>query len=123
MTGRTIAGIGGAVASVLAMLLLASVGSAQRAQPKDPEDAPELYPAHPNRDDAFYACTACHSFKIVAQQGMSRARWNESLDWMTERHQMPKLDGKDREKVLDYLATIYPERTQPSGWKNPFATQ
>jgi hypothetical protein len=107
-------------ASLLAVTTVAA-NTQQRAVPKDPEDAPELYPAHPNRDDAFYACVACHSFKIVAQQGMSRARWDESLTWMTERHKMPALEGKDREKVLDYLTTIYPERTQPGGWKNPFA--
>ncbi len=100
-------------------LAVTPFADAQRAQPKDPEDAPELYPAHPNRDDAFYACVACHSFKIVAQQGMSRERWDESLTWMTTRHSMPKLEGKDRENVLNYLSTVFPEKTQP-GWKNPF---
>jgi cytochrome c553 len=110
-----------AFALVLASLLAATPALAQRVQPKDPEDAPELYPAHPKRDDAFYACVACHSFKIVAQQGMSRDRWDESLTWMTNRHKMPALEGKDREAVLDYLAEIFPERRQPGGWVNPFA--
>lgn len=96
---------------------------AQNAKPKDPQDAPELYPAHVNRDDAFYACTACHSFKLVSAQGMSRERWDESLDWMVQRHNMPKIEGKDREKVLEYLSTAFPERRQPGGWKNPFAPQ
>jgi hypothetical protein len=100
---------------------LAAAAIAQRTKPKEEGDAPELYPVHPNRDDAFYACTACHSFKIVAAQGMSRERWDESLDWMVTRHSMPKIEGKDREKVLDYLATVFPERRSPGGWKNPFA--
>lgn len=111
-----------ALASLLLGLALVAAMpvEAQRATPKDPEDSPNLYPAHANRDDAFYACTACHSFKIVAQQGMSRERWDESLTWMTTRHNMPKLDGKDREQVLDYLSTAFPERRQPGGWQNPF---
>jgi hypothetical protein len=111
-----------AIASVV--VLMAGIAMAQpRVQPKDPEDAPELYPAQPNREDAFYACVACHSFKIVAQQRMSRFRWDESLTWMTQRHRMPPLEGAEREKVLDYLAAVFPERTQPGGWKNPFAPQ
>jgi hypothetical protein len=123
-------GVQAIVAFLAAGLLAVTVTPSLRAQtaggipkvvPKDPEDKPELYPAHANRDDAFYACTACHSFKIVAQQGMSRDRWDESLTWMTTRHKMPVLEGDDRRRVLDYLATIYPERTQPGGWKNPFA--
>jgi cytochrome c553 len=110
-----------ALAAAVAFAISANAQS--KTQPKDPEDAPELYPAHPRRDDAFYACVACHSFKLVAQQGMSRARWDDSITWMTERHKMPKLEGKDREAVLDYLSTVFPERTQPGGWKSPFSPQ
>lgn len=111
------------IAAIAAIGIVGIAVAQPRVQPKDPDDAPELYPAHPNRDDAFYACVACHSFKIVAQQGMSRPRWDESLTWMTQRHRMPPLEGAEREKVLDYLAAAYPERTQPGGWKNPFAPQ
>ncbi|MFM9941192.1 MAG: hypothetical protein ACKVP7_17050 [Hyphomicrobiaceae bacterium] len=111
-----------AALALAAVLVMSAVpAEAQRAKPKDPQDAPELYPPGPHRDDAFYACVACHSFKIVAQQRMSRDRWDESLDWMVKRHGMPKLDDSDRRKVLDYLATVFPERTQPGGWQNPFA--
>lgn len=87
------------------------------------DEKPEDYPPGPNREDTFYFCSACHGFKIVATQGMSRDRWDESLTWMTDRHKMPMLEGMDREKVLDYLATAFPERRQPGGWKNPFAPQ
>jgi hypothetical protein len=87
-------------------------------------EAPEQYPAGPNRELAFYFCTACHGFRIVAAQAMSRSRWDESLTWMTERHNMPKLEGQEREKILDYLATAFPERQRaPAGWRNPFAPQ
>ena len=112
----------GSLLAAAALLGLALAGAeAQTRKPKEPGDAPELYPAGPNRDDAFYACVACHSFKLVAQQGMSRERWNDSLDWMVARHNMPRLEGPDRDKVLEYLSSAFPERRQPGGWKNPFA--
>lgn len=104
-------------ASAFMLLSAAEVG----AQTRPIEEAPEQYPAHPNRDDAFYFCTACHSFRIVAAQGMSRERWDESFDWMVERHSMPDVQGEDRKRILDYLASAFPERREPGGWKNPFA--
>lgn len=87
--------------------------------PRD-EDVEEL-PAGAGRDETFYACTACHNFKLVAQQGMSRQRWDETLSWMTEKHGMPALEGQDRDLILDYLAATYPQ-TAPAagGWQNPF---
>jgi hypothetical protein len=112
------------------ILLAVVVGSAALALPTaaqqptpafEPRDeTPEMYPDHPNREDTFYFCIACHSFQIVAQQGLSRQRWDEVLTWMTERHKMPDVEGEDREKMLDYLASAFPERRQ-RGWKNPFA--
>src|SRR5918999_3545332 len=39
------------------------------------EESPEEFPAGPGRDETFYACTACHGFRLVAQQGMTRAQW------------------------------------------------
>jgi len=75
----------------------------------------------PGREDAFYACTACHGFKLVAQQGMSRSRWNETLNLMTERHGMAKIEGKDRKIILDYLERAFPESTPAGrGYQNPF---
>jgi hypothetical protein len=87
-----------------------------------PED-PESFPDGPGRDDAFYACGACHAFKLVASQGFSRERWDETIGLMTERHGMPKLEGKDRELILNYLAKTYPPKTQPRGFQNPFLKQ
>jgi hypothetical protein len=67
-------------------------------------------------------CAACHSFKVVGRQGMSRERWADTLGWMTEKHSMPKLEGADLDIILDYLAKVYPASQQPQGgWKNPFA--
>jgi hypothetical protein len=112
------------VVAIAGMVLLGAGASLAQQAPFAPKDeTPEMYPAGPHRDDAFYFCTACHSFQIVAAQGMNRERWDESLTWMVQRHNMPKVEGKDREKILDYLSAAFPERRQPTGWKNPFAPQ
>jgi hypothetical protein len=108
------------------VLVLVVAGPAVLAQgPSAPRDeTPEQFPEGPYREDTFYFCTACHGFRIVAAQGMSRERWDETLTWMTERHKMPPLEGEEREKVLAYLAQAFPERPRaPGGWRNPFAPQ
>jgi hypothetical protein len=102
----------------------------QQAKQKQPPvqfvpqaEDPEQFPDGPGRDDAFYACGACHAFKLVASQGFSRERWDETIESMTERHGMAKLEGKDREIILEYLAKTFPARTQPRGFQNPFLKQ
>lgn len=84
------------------------------------EERPEDYPDGPSREQAFYACIACHGFKIVAQQGQTRAQWDDTLNWMTQKHGMPPMDGDFRKAVLDYLETAFPPRSAPGGWQNPF---
>lgn len=91
------------------------------AQPRD--EAPEDFPQGANRDDTFYACTACHGFKLVAQQGMNRRQWDESISLMVSKHGMPAPDAADRDKILDYLEAAFPPRATPNrgGFRNPFA--
>ena len=48
------------------------------------------------------------AFKLVAQQGMTRRQWEESLQWMYDKHKMPLLPPKEREIVLNYLEATYP---------------
>ena len=87
------------------------------------EESPEEFVAGPGRDETFYACTACHGFKLVAQQGMTRAQWEDSINLMVRRHNMPVLDDKERATVLGYLETAYPPRLPAArgNWQNPFA--
>jgi hypothetical protein len=77
----------------------------------------------PGRDDTFYACTGCHGFKLVAQQGMTRRQWEDSLQWMTDRHKMPPLPPREQKIVLDYLEATFPPRAPAArgGWQNPFS--
>jgi hypothetical protein len=108
---------------MLVLLLAAPDGAGQSKREQPPEEQPEWYPDSPNREDTFYFCTACHGFKLVAAQRMSRTRWNDVLDLMVERHGMPDVQGADREKILDYLEAAFPERAQRRGWKSPFAPE
>ena len=56
---------------------------------------------------------------------MSRQQWDDTLDWMTERHGMPAVEGAERNRILDYLADHYPPRApaRAGGFRNPFAPQ
>jgi mono/diheme cytochrome c family protein len=115
------------LAALAASLLIAAPLQAV-AQPQTPAyepqpEQPEDYPDNPGREEAFYGCAACHGFKIVAAQGFTRERWNETIDLMTERHGMAKLEGKDREIIVDYLAKTFPPKSQPRGFQNPFLKQ
>ncbi len=89
------------------------------------EEALENLPEGLGREETFYACTACHGFKLVAAQGMNRAQWDDSLTWMTTRHNMAEIQSSERALILDYLEKHYPPRV-PSpggGWRNPFTQQ
>jgi hypothetical protein len=110
---------------VLALALGIQIGPVLAQGTFAPRDeSPEQFPAGAGRDETFYACTACHNFQLVAAQGLNRRQWDESLSWMTQRHNMPPLEGKERETVLDYLEAAFPPRAQPrGGWQNPFLKQ
>jgi hypothetical protein len=110
------------LAGALALGFTASAGA--QTPPYDPrqENIEEL-PAGHGREETFGLCTACHGFKLVSSQGMSRAQWDETLTWMTVRHRMPDIQGPDRDLILGYLAQHYPPRapSRVGGFKNPFA--
>ena len=56
-------------------------------------------------------CTVCHSERIVAQQGLTREDWLETLEYMVDEHGMAPIEGSDFDLVVDYLSTHYgPDR-------------
>lgn len=63
----------------------------------------------PGVEATFYACTACHSEMIVAQQGLTRDGWDEMLEWMVDEQGMDEIAEPERSEILDYLATHYNE--------------
>ena len=85
------------------VLAEAGTGASETAIDDDPQKWQGLPPGQ-GREDVFYRCAACHSLMIVRQQGLSRADWDESLEWMVEEQGMtPIEDEATRERVLDYL--------------------
>ena len=74
----------------------------------EPSEFGVLFQA-PGVEETFYACSACHSERIVAQQGLTRSHWDELLVWMVDEQEMDEIDEPDRTAILDYLAAHYGE--------------
>jgi hypothetical protein len=85
-------------------------------------ETPEALPPGEGRDDTFYACTACHGTAVIRRAGLTRARWDELLDWMVEKQGMTSLEPDLRRVILDYLATAFPPRRGRQRNANPFMT-
>lgn len=90
----------------------------QSGLPPPVEETPEDLPPGKGREEMFYACVVCHSSALIRQQGMSRERWDQTLDWMTEKHGMAPPEPDERALIVDYLATTFPPRQR--GRPNPF---
>jgi len=104
------------LAGAVAGWLLASPPA--RAQGYEVVETPEDLPEGKGRDETFYACAACHGTALIKAQGMTRERWDATIDWMMERHGMPEIDTEDRKLIVDYLAQTFPSRQR--GRANPF---
>jgi cytochrome c len=82
--------------------------SAEAEQQEEEYQFASLFDA-PGVETTFYACTACHSEMIIAQQGLSRTHWDEMLEWMVEEQGMSEIAEPERTEIIDYLATHYNE--------------
>jgi cytochrome c len=73
------------------------------------EEEPEfgVLVAAPGAETTFYTCSACHSERVVAYQGLTRDGWDELLDWMIDEQGMSEPDTADRTEILDYLEVNY----------------
>lgn len=88
----------------LVLLLLTGAVSSGAAQDRPKYGA--LVDA-PGAAETYAFCIACHSEKIIVQQGLSRDGWDELLDWMAEEQGMADPPVGFRNKILDYLAANY----------------
>ena len=61
-------------------------------------------PDDTGREEVMAYCGACHSMKLVVQQGLTRADWAEVLVEMYEEQDMEVLEKEDAKLILDYLA-------------------
>jgi len=103
--------VGKTAARAAAGLFFAALAVAtfeQSAKAADDSEFGVLFVA-PGVEETFYACTACHSERIIAQQGLSRKHWDETFEWMVEEQGMDEIEEPDRTIILDYLAKHYNE--------------
>lgn len=63
----------------------------------------------PGVEETYLNCTACHSERIVAQQGMTRDRWADLFEWMWDEQGMHDIPPEEVDTILDYLAEHYNE--------------
>lgn len=111
-------------AALFAVTAMTAAAQAQGAAPAfaPKEDVIEDLPAGAGREETFALCTACHGYKLVSNQGLTRDKWDDTLTYMTQRHNMPALEGGDRETILKYLTETHPPRApRGRGFANPFA--
>ncbi len=52
-------------------------------------------------------CTACHSARIIIQQGMNRDNWRETIEWMQNEQGLWPISAPTLAEMLNYLATHY----------------
>lgn len=105
-------------AAALVLLMGASMAA---AQVEFPDEGPEILPDLPNREEVFNRCTACHSTAIIRRTRLDRARWDDLMDWMTEKQGMPALEGDERVQIVDYLAAAFRPAAGRARAANPFA--
>jgi hypothetical protein len=65
-------------------------------------------PPGEGRQEVFAWCTACHSARIIIQQGLTRDDWDELLVWMAQEQGMQEPGPEMRKKILDYLSQQFP---------------
>jgi hypothetical protein len=100
-------------AAALALLLLA-------AAPAGATEDESVLPDGDGRAEVFGLCTACHDTAVIRRSRLARTQWDGLMDWMTERHGMPPLEGELRATIVDYLARSFgPGAGGPRG-RNPF---
>lgn len=96
--------------SLSAAILLASPALADtHVPPSALGEPPEfgLLKNAPGVETVFYTCVACHSERIIAQQGLTRDEWSELIDWMVEEQGMTMPDEVEMTEILDYLEAHY----------------
>ncbi len=76
------------------------------APAEDPPEFGVLFVAE-GVEATYYSCIACHSERIVAQQGLTRKGWEGILEWMVEEQGMMEIEEPDLSAILDYLAANY----------------
>ena len=117
--------------ALVAVLLFASATIAQTpdltqrqaeatADPAEQQEEETVLAEGEGRSEVFGYCTACHNTALIRRSAFTRERWDELMDWMSEKHEMNQLEGEFRDTSVDYLARHYGPRTRGPRGGNPF---
>jgi len=117
--------------AAVAVLLFASATIAQTPDPArrqaettaalaEQQEEENVLAEGEGRSEVFGYCTACHNTALIRRSAFTRERWDELMDWMTEKHGMNPLEGEFRDTIVDYLARHYGPRTRGPRGGNPF---
>ena len=87
----------------LATVLFLAVPPLRPALPAADEDVYFGLPEDAGREEVLAYCGACHSMRLVIQQGLPRTEWADLLVWMYEEQEMEPLEPEEEVLVLDYL--------------------
>ena len=86
-------------------------GAGETPSGQPPLPGPGILVAGDGAAETYAHCIACHSERLVAQQGLTRQGWEEVIELMMEEHGMAPIGSPNLERVLGYLSTHYgPDR-------------
>ena len=85
-----------------------------------PTEEETILPEGHGRAETFGYCVACHSTAIIRRSAFSRDQWDGLMDWMTEKHNMTRLEGELRETIVNYLTQHFGQAQAPTRGRNPF---
>ncbi len=85
-----------------------------------PTEEETILPEGHGRAETFGYCVACHSTAIIRRSAFSRDQWDGLMDWMTEKHNMTRLEGELRETIVNYLTQHFGQAQAPARGRNPF---
>lgn len=94
-----------ALAAAVAAATAASVATAASAAGEyDPASGLFIAPGY---QAVAVNCLACHSARIIIQQGLSRDKWEDTIEWMQEEQGLWPIPAPTLGEILDYLAAHY----------------
>ena len=96
------------------------VGQVAAQAVSQPTEEETILPEGHGRAETFGYCVACHSTAIIRRSAFSRDQWDGLMDWMTEKHNMTRLEGELRETIVNYLTQHFGQAQAPTRGRNPF---
>lgn len=88
------------------LVVLLFVSGASSAKADEDAEFGVLFVA-PGVEETYYTCSACHSERIIAQQGLILEDWEEVFQLMVDEHGMTEIEDPDRSVILEYLTNHY----------------